>query len=175
MITENKMLGFIKSNQLINIDRNGISATMIECMDKMLQIPQIEIKKSKDNNIPVERLLNNRYKISVGCILGKHTRGNLPFIREQVESISKMDIKCIDRNYNFGIINIFQNLKHIVDEDVFEYTLNNDISISFYNGNNIIGEPESNPYFSDMSYKYKLDLDLKMTNHIICWNIILHL
>ena len=161
MITENKMLGFIKSNQLINIDRNGISATMIECMDKMLQIPQIEIKKSKDNNIPVERLLNNRYKISVGYILGKHTRGNLPFIRDQVESISKMDIKCIDRNYNFGIINIFQNLKHIVDEDVFEYTLNNDISISFYNGNNIIGEPESNPYFSDMSYKYKLDLDLK--------------
>lgn len=161
MIPENKMLGFIKSNQLINIDRNGISATMIECMDKMLQIPQIEIKKSKEDNIPVEKLLNNRYKISVELILGKHTRGNLPYIKEQVETISKMDIKCIDKNYNFGIINIFQNLKHIVDEDVFEYTLNNDISISLYNGNNKIGEPESSPYFSDMSYKYRLDLDLK--------------
>lgn len=161
MIPENKMLGFIKSNQLINIDRNGISATMIECMDKMLQIPQIEIKKSKEDNIPVEKILNNRYKISVELILGKHTRGNLPYIKEQVETISKMDIKCIDKNYNFGIINIFQNLKHIVDEDVFEYTLNNDISISLYNGNNKIGEPESSPYFSDMSYKYRLDLDLK--------------
>lgn len=161
MIPENKMLGFIKSNQLINIDRNGISATMIECMDKMLQIPQIEIKKSKKDNIPVEKLLNNRYKISVELILGKHTRGNLPYIKEQVETISKMDIKCIDKNYNFGVINIFQNLKHIVDEDVFEYTLNNDISISLYNGNNKIGEPESSPYFSDMSYKYRLDLDLK--------------
>lgn len=161
MIPENKMLGFIKSNQLINIDRNGISATMIECMDKMLQIPQIEIKKSKEDNVPVEKILNNRYKISVELILGKHTRGNLPYIKEQVETISKMDIKCIDKNYNFGIINIFQNLKHIVDEDVFEYTLNNDISISLYNGNNKIGEPESSPYFSDMSYKYRLDLDLK--------------
>lgn len=161
MIPENKMLGFIKSNQLINIDRNGISATMIECMDKMLQIPQIEIKKSKEDNIPVEKILNNRYKISVELILGKHTRGNLPYIKEQVETISKMDIKCIDKNYNFGVINIFQNLKHIVDEDVFEYTLNNDISISLYNGNNKIGEPESSPYFSDMSYKYRLDLDLK--------------
>ena len=161
MTPENKMLGFIKSNQLINIDRNGISATMIECMDKMLQIPQIEIKKSKEDNIPVEKLLNNRYKISVELILGKHTRGNLPYIKEQVETISKMDIKCIDKNYNFGVINIFQNLKHIVDEDVFEYTLNNDISISLYNGNNKIGEPESSPYFSDMSYKYRLDLDLK--------------
>lgn len=161
MIPENKMLGFIKSNQLINIDRNGISATMIECMDKMLQIPQIEIKKSKENNIPVEKILNNRYKISVELILGKHTRGNLPYIKKQVETISKMDIKCIDKNYNFGIINIFQNLKHIVDEDVFEYTLNNDISISLYNGNNKIGEPEFSPYFSDMSYKYRLDLDLK--------------
>lgn len=161
MIPENKMLGFIKSNQLINIDRNGISATMIECMDKMLQIPQIEIKKSKEDNVPVEKILNNRYKISVELILGKHTRGNLPYIKEQVETISKMDIKCIDKNYNFGVINIFQNLKHIVDEDVFEYTLNNDISISLYNGNNKIGEPESSPYFSDMSYKYRLDLDLK--------------
>ena len=99
MTPENKMLGFIKSNQLINIDRNGISATMIECMDKMLQIPQIEIKKSKEDNIPVEKLLNNRYKISVELILGKHTRGNLPYIKEQVETISKMDIKCIDKNY----------------------------------------------------------------------------
>ena len=95
MVSKNKMIGFIKSNQLINIDRNGISATMIECMDKMLQIPQIEIKKSKENNIPVEKILNNRYKISVELILGKHTRGNLQYIKEQVEAISKMDIKCI--------------------------------------------------------------------------------
>lgn len=157
-ITDNR---YIKPNFLINIDRNNISSTMIECMDKMLHFSQLYIRNIMNENFKIEDLKDNKYKISAEYILGSRTRGNLPFMIEQIKSMSKIDIKCIDKNYNLGIVNVFKNLEYIAGEDVFEYTLSNDINISLYNGNNIIGEPESSPYFSDMSYKYKLDLDLK--------------
>ena len=157
-ITDNR---YIKPNFLINIDRNNISSTMIECMDKMLHFSQLYIRNIMNENFKIEDLKDNKYKISAEYILGSRTRCNLPFMTEQIKSMSKIDIKCIDKNYNLGIVNVFKNLEYIAGEDVFEYTLSNDINISLYNGNNITGEPESNPYFSDMSYKYKLDLDLK--------------
>ena len=116
-----KFIGYKKLNQLININRNGITSLMVDLMDKMLSISQKHIYNSKEK-VMVESLYNTIYHISASELLGNRSRKNFNFIHEQVKKLSELRVECIDDKYNFGVINIFQSLYYNSYEDIFEYT-----------------------------------------------------
>lgn len=167
-----KFIGYKKLNQLININRNGITSLMIDLMDKMLSISQKYIYNSKEK-VKASDLYNTVYHISANELLGSRSRKNFSFIQEQVKKISELRIECIDDKYNFGVINIFQSLYYNSYEDRFEYTINTEITESFYDSNSIIGiSPHKNKkYFTDISEKFEIDVDFKNDNpyHLFEW------
>lgn len=161
--------GYKKLNQLINIDRTNLTTIMVEMMDKLLSLPQRIIYNNKEHGVTLDVILNTKYSMPAELFLGNRDRSKFPFIYEQMKSISDLKIKCIDKKYNCGIINIIQGIVYNSEEDSFEYKINNDITMSYYNSNNIIGEPESKPYFTDVSKKFEIkNIDYKSNpaNHL---------
>ena len=167
-----KFIGYKKLNQLININRNGITSLMVDLMDKMLSVSQKHIYNSKEK-VTVGDLYNTIYHISASELLGNRSRKNFNFIHEQVKKLSELRVECIDDKYNFGVINIFQSLYYNSYEDIFEYTINTEITESFYDSNSIMGlsSHKNKKYFTDISEKFELDVNFKNDNpyHLFEW------
>lgn len=167
-----KFIGYKKLNQLININKLGVSSTMVDVMDKMLSVAQKHIYNSKDK-LNINDLYNVRYYIPTVDLLGHRARTKFKFIQEQVRKLAEIDFECIDDKYNCGVINVFQSVYYNSYEDRFEFTINTEITESFYNSNSIIGinSQKNRRYFTDVSEKFQLDVDFKSNNpyHLFEW------
>lgn len=169
LINRNKKLGntsldncYKKLNQLIHIDRVGMSATMIDLMDKLLHVAQLYIKEGKENGLSIFELKNHKYSIEMSDILKYRNwkRCNCNHVKNNILKLNNLSIKCLDKKYNFGEMIIFTEIEDDIYKDSINFKINNEILKSFYNLNSAIGF-DNKPYYTNMQEKFDIDVNFK--------------
>lgn len=154
-----------KLNQLIHIDRVGMSAIMIDLMDRMLYKTQLIINEKRNIGIEINSLMDYKYSLGINEILnsrGWH-RKKCGFIKKIILNLNNLAIKSLDRNFNFGELVVFTDIYDNIYNDSIDFKINHEILKSFYNLNSAIGL-NNKPYYTNMQEKFDVDVDFKQEN-----------
>lgn len=152
----NKLEVFYKPHQLINVRKEELNRVQLEGMNILLKKAQDilfynyllktgEVKNEAQKILTPEELLMKEHYISVEDFIKSISQSvrikDIAEVVDLLNDLSSIKLTTIDKNkYTFS--NIFQRVTLNKTLKRIEFVLNNELTVSFSNGNSVLGESE---------------------------------